>query len=239
MVNKSGALTSKAFFFSLFFLTNTKMSETFQWDDFHRFFPASPTRKSPHRPVKRSAPDSPTNRRVRSFKPTVINDDNDDPFAPATTTGNSSLTSTNNNNNNDTLKDHVELASSRLLAHISEQSVPGQLYGLDEEYEKLHDLLDQTVSKGESNSCLIIGNRGTGKTMLVRRVLDDLARAHNTNDQEESFCVIRLNGLIQSTDRLALNEIARQLFERQQVDRQQEQSSRRFVSVLLFSALLG
>ncbi|KAG2228229.1 hypothetical protein INT45_011021 [Circinella minor] len=206
------------------------MSETFQWDDFHKFFPASPTRKSPHRPVKRSALDSPTNRRVRPFKPTVINDVNDDPFAPITTTNNFNSSSTNNNNNNDTLKDHVELASSRLLARISEQSVPTQLYGLDEEYEKLHDLLDQTVSKGESNSCLIIGNRGTGKTMLVRRVLDDLAREHNTSDQEEGFCVIRLNGLIQSTDRLALNEIARQLFERQQVDQQQEQSSRRFTS---------
>ncbi|KAI9276783.1 origin recognition complex subunit 4 C-terminus-domain-containing protein [Phascolomyces articulosus] len=204
------------------------MSESFDWDAFHKFFPPSPTRRSSHRSIKRPAPASPTNKRARLTNSTVLYDNNDDPFAlTAAATAASSSSSTSRTHNNDTLKNHVELASSRLLAHISEQSVPSQLYGLDEEYEKLHDLLDQTVSKGESNSCLIIGNRGTGKTMLVRRVLDDLAREYNRGDQE-GFCVIRLNGLIQSTDRLALNEIARQLFERQ-VD-QQQQSSRRFGS---------
>ncbi|KAI9467860.1 origin recognition complex subunit 4 C-terminus-domain-containing protein [Zychaea mexicana] len=199
------------------------MPEAFDWEALNKFFPPSPTRKSPHRSMKRSAPESPSQKRARLLTSTALND-NDDPFAAESTCTN------NNNGSINNLRDHVELASSRLLAHISEQSVPAQLYGLDQEYEKLHDLLNQTVGMGESNSCLMIGNRGTGKTMLVRRVLDDLAREYNRGDQE-GFCVIKLNGLIQSTDRLALNEIARQLFDRQQIGQQeQQQQSRRFAS---------
>ncbi|KAI8148696.1 AAA ATPase domain-containing protein [Fennellomyces sp. T-0311] len=187
------------------------MAEAFDWDTLNKFFPPSPTRHSSHRNMKRSAPDSPSKKRARL---TSVHLD-DDPFAAK--------------NSRDTVKDHVELASTRLLARISEKSVPEQLYGLDQEYDKLHDLLSQTVAMGESNSCLLIGNRGTGKTMLVRRVLEDLARQHN-RDNQEAFCIVRLNGLVQSTDRLALNEIARQLFEQQQVDQEHQQPARRFSS---------
>ncbi|KAL0091846.1 origin recognition complex subunit 4 C-terminus-domain-containing protein [Phycomyces blakesleeanus] len=102
----------------------------------------------------------------------------------------------------------AETASVRheLLSRLSEIT-PGRLHGLQQQYDQLYQLLHQTTTTGESNSCLLIGNRGTGKSMLVRSVLDDLAKLQD----DPNFCVVRLNGMTATTDRLALNEIARQL----------------------------
>ncbi|ORZ20121.1 origin recognition complex subunit 4 C-terminus-domain-containing protein [Lobosporangium transversale] len=83
----------------------------------------------------------------------------------------------------------------------------------------------QTIEMGESNSCLILGPRGTGKTMLVRKALNEMenlfgaARITEETDQDmavdnearKDFMVIRLNGLVQTDDRMALKEIMRQL----------------------------
>lgn len=40
------------------------------------------------------------------------------------------------------------------------------LLGLDEEYKKVHQLMEQTVTAGEGNSLLVIGARGSGKTTV-------------------------------------------------------------------------
>ena len=40
------------------------------------------------------------------------------------------------------------------------------LVGLDEEYKKIHQLMEQTVTAGEGNSLLVIGARGSGKTTV-------------------------------------------------------------------------
>lgn len=117
---------------------------------------------------------------------------------------------------------HVNCARARLLLRLSERSVPLRLHGLEKEYNALYKLLSQTVEKGESNSCLLIGNRGTGKTALVQRALEDLDQQYNSNKSEQQFCVVRLNGQTESTDRLALSEIARQLFAKKQQQQQQE-----------------
>ncbi|KAI8377566.1 origin recognition complex subunit 4 C-terminus-domain-containing protein [Radiomyces spectabilis] len=109
---------------------------------------------------------------------------------------------------------HVQKARSRLLARISERAIPPKLHGLERQYDQLHHLLKQTVTLGESNSCLLIGNRGTGKTMLVRSVLDDLDKMYN-RDNNRSFVLVRLNGLTETSDRLALAEISRQILSEQ------------------------
>ncbi|OBZ83015.1 Origin recognition complex subunit 4 [Choanephora cucurbitarum] len=100
-----------------------------------------------------------------------------------------------------------------LLARLNSVELPTQLRGLENEYNTLYTLLRQTVTKGESNSCLLIGNRGTGKTALVRSVIRDLQKIH------KDFCIVKLNGLTETSDRLALNEIARQLAIEEQADR--------------------
>ncbi|KAL7312888.1 origin recognition complex subunit 4 [Mucor circinelloides] len=113
----------------------------------------------------------------------------------------------------------IPKAQSLLLARLNGIELPHQLHGIDKEYSTLHRILKQTVTAGESNSCLIVGNRGTGKTALVRTVLRDLQKLEN------EFCVVKLNGLTETNDRLALNEISRQL-----VTEQQDQPDRTFTS---------
>ncbi|KIK98042.1 hypothetical protein PAXRUDRAFT_824314 [Paxillus rubicundulus Ve08.2h10] len=69
-------------------------------------------------------------------------------------------------------------------------------------YTQLQDLLTGTVIRGEGNSCLLLGPRGSGKTTLIERVIKALP---------ENPIVLRLSGYAQHNDRLALREIARQL----------------------------
>lgn len=80
------------------------------------------------------------------------------------------------------------------------------LVNLEDEYRKVHQLVEQTVLAGEGNSMLIIGSRGSGKTTLVETAISELA-----SDHRDEFHVVRLNGFIHTDDKLALREIWRQL----------------------------
>lgn len=115
----------------------------------------------------------------------------------------------------------VNKVKSLLLSRLNGKELTN-LNGLEKEYNTLYKLLKQTVTSGESNSCLIVGNRGTGKTALVRTILRDLKDLEGRD-----FCVVKLNGLTEVNDRLALNEISRQL-----VTEQHDQGDRTFVSQL-------
>lgn len=165
---------------------------------------------------KRSPTLGETEQSPKRYKSDTLSVRLDDPFAD------------DSSKENDTVDAHVALARSRVLERLSEKSIPRRLHGLDSQRDKLKSLLQQTIKMGESNSCLIIGNRGTGKTALVRNVLQDLEKEYN-NDAESGFYVVRLNGQTETSDRLALAEIAKQLFAKQQ---QVEQSlkGRTFVS---------
>ncbi|KAG2156091.1 origin recognition complex subunit 4 C-terminus-domain-containing protein [Suillus clintonianus] len=68
--------------------------------------------------------------------------------------------------------------------------------------QQLKDLLAGTVTRGEGNSCFVLGPRGSGKTALVDRAIASL---------NQTPIVIRLSGHAELNDRLALREIARQL----------------------------
>ncbi|KAJ3815500.1 origin recognition complex subunit 4 C-terminus-domain-containing protein [Lentinula lateritia] len=68
--------------------------------------------------------------------------------------------------------------------------------------EKLNDLLDGTAIRGEGNSCLLLGPRGSGKTQTIELCISNL---------KETPIVIRLSGLVQTNDRLAMRELSRQL----------------------------
>jgi origin recognition complex subunit 4 len=84
---------------------------------------------------------------------------------------------------------------------------------LEAEYSKLHSLLLATIKAGEGNSILLLGSRGVGKTCLVETAIADLASEH-----ARDFHVIRLNGFLQTDDKLALREIWRQLGREMQVE---------------------
>uniref|UniRef100_H2ZA47 Origin recognition complex subunit 4 n=1 Tax=Ciona savignyi TaxID=51511 RepID=H2ZA47_CIOSA len=72
----------------------------------------------------------------------------------------------------------------------------------------LTDLVKRTVEFGESNSLLIIGAKGSGKTTVVREAITKLQKNEKIS---KSLLVVRLNGYVQTDDRIALDEITRQL----------------------------
>uniref|UniRef100_A0A6G1R9I4 Origin recognition complex subunit 4 n=1 Tax=Hypotaenidia okinawae TaxID=2861861 RepID=A0A6G1R9I4_9GRUI len=84
----------------------------------------------------------------------------------------------------------------------------GKLFGVDQQYRHLLELLKRTAIYGESNSALIVGARGAGKTALLNRVLKDLMEM---KEVREDLLKVHLNGLLQTNDRVALKEITRQL----------------------------
>lgn len=83
---------------------------------------------------------------------------------------------------------------------------PVPLTNLDDEETKVRSVVCQTITAGESNSMLLIGARGTGKTALVNHILRQQAVQH-----PDVFHVVRLNGFIHTDDKIALREIWRQL----------------------------
>ncbi|EFN77500.1 Origin recognition complex subunit 4 [Harpegnathos saltator] len=61
---------------------------------------------------------------------------------------------------------------------------------------------------GESNSALLIGPRGSGKTTLVNSVLKELSALKNFKD---NALIVNLHGLVHTDDRLALKDTTRQM----------------------------
>jgi len=80
--------------------------------------------------------------------------------------------------------------------------------GQEENVAYLKDMLRRTVDKGESNSLLVLGPRGVGKTALVR---ETLCQASASPGWKETAVVVRLSGLVQTDDRVALRDITKQL----------------------------
>lgn len=88
--------------------------------------------------------------------------------------------------------------------------------------QNLDELLSGTVERGEGNSCLLLGPRGTGKSMVSllsfslggSKLSQMLERAlSKVSSGDSPPIIIRLSGWVQQNDRLAMREIARQLRE--------------------------
>ncbi|XP_021933579.1 origin recognition complex subunit 4 isoform X2 [Zootermopsis nevadensis] len=80
--------------------------------------------------------------------------------------------------------------------------------GHEKERSHLSDLVRRTVEMGESNSALLIGPRGCGKTALLNSVINELK---NEKSFHEKAFVVELNGLMHTDDRLALKDATRQM----------------------------
>ncbi|KAI0053529.1 hypothetical protein FA95DRAFT_1632062, partial [Auriscalpium vulgare] len=91
----------------------------------------------------------------------------------------------------------LQKPSIRALDDNDQEPTPNQITA-----RQLKELLTGTVERGEGNSCLLIGPRGSGKTRIVEGTVAALSMPP---------IVIRLSGYAQSDDRLALREIASQL----------------------------
>ncbi|XP_048727169.1 origin recognition complex subunit 4-like isoform X2 [Ostrea edulis] len=85
---------------------------------------------------------------------------------------------------------------------------PLSVQGFDQEYRQLLDLVRRTATSGESNSVLVIGPRGSGKTTVMKNVI---AKLWSDEQIQENLLQVHLNGLLQTDDRIALTEITRQL----------------------------
>ena len=59
------------------------------------------------------------------------------------------------------------------------------------EYRQLLELIRRTGELGESNSILVVGARGSGKTTLIRNVLEELSSRPEVTD---NLMEVRLNG---------------------------------------------
>ncbi|XP_015110951.1 origin recognition complex subunit 4 [Diachasma alloeum] len=76
------------------------------------------------------------------------------------------------------------------------------------ERQNILELLKRTVDAGESNSALLIGPRGSGKTTLINSVLKELSVSKSF---KENALIVNLHGLVHTDDRLALKDATRQM----------------------------
>ncbi|XP_036401578.1 origin recognition complex subunit 4 isoform X1 [Megalops cyprinoides] len=95
-----------------------------------------------------------------------------------------------------------------LRERFCHQQLPTRPLGMESQHKHLLELLRRTAVHGESNSVLIVGPRGAGKTMLLNCVLKELLEV---NEVKKNVLLVHLNGLLQTDDRIALKEITRQL----------------------------
>jgi origin recognition complex subunit 4 len=113
---------------------------------------------------------------------------------------------------------------SQVISSIIRQTAERDVSPASSETESvlgLTSLLTGTVERGEGNSCLLIGARGSGKTRVspcisrsdsqaMRRALSIVNDKVNIQNKP---VVVRLSGLIHVTDRLAIREMGRQINE--------------------------
>jgi len=92
-----------------------------------------------------------------------------------------------------------------VLQHLNSKNI----FGYEEQFNVLYELIEQTVTTGRSNSVLLLGPRGVGKTSLVNAVLQK-ASTENSIFQKDGLKVM-LHGLLETDDKLALKTIAKQL----------------------------
>lgn len=104
--------------------------------------------------------------------------------------------------------DVISCIQTVLRKRLGQNSTPAEICGFQKERRELLELIKRTATTGESNSVLVIGPRGSGKSMLLKSVLEELLQQ---KDIRENLLQVHLNGLLQTDDKIALKEITRQL----------------------------
>eukprot|EP00002_Diphylleia_rotans_P026740 TRINITY_DN534_c0_g1_i1.p1 TRINITY_DN534_c0_g1~~TRINITY_DN534_c0_g1_i1.p1 ORF type:complete len:604 (+),score=151.88 TRINITY_DN534_c0_g1_i1:91-1812(+) len=97
------------------------------------------------------------------------------------------------------------IAAQQLRKQLSSLHRPDAVVGLDSQMQQLHASIQAMLERDESNATLLLGFRGSGKSLVLQSCVDDLK-------QKFDFSCVYLNGCIQKTDKLALREIVQQLY---------------------------
>ncbi|XP_030828967.1 origin recognition complex subunit 4-like isoform X1 [Strongylocentrotus purpuratus] len=106
-------------------------------------------------------------------------------------------------------EDEVYFEVQRILRNrMCGSELPASLPHLQDQRRHLMDIIERCATQGESNSALVIGPRGSGKSMLLKHVLAELVKNRKVST---NLLQVRLNGLLQTDDRIAIQEITRQL----------------------------
>ncbi|KAJ3361790.1 origin recognition complex subunit 4 [Allomyces javanicus] len=102
--------------------------------------------------------------------------------------------------------------------HILEHFSGKELVGLDDQMRQLRSLLERAILDKESNSILLLGPHGCGKSLLVNvalREIDERLAAEDDDDNEETtspqYRLLTLNGLVHPNEQTAFRDLARQL----------------------------
>lgn len=77
---------------------------------------------------------------------------------------------------------------------------------LSDKYKELYTMFEQTVRDHEGHSVLVVGPRGSGKSLVVNQALAKLDKVYPNRS-----VVVQLLSVIHSDDNVALREIARQM----------------------------
>ncbi|KAM7188206.1 Origin recognition complex (ORC) subunit 4 C-terminus domain containing protein [Rhypophila sp. PSN 637] len=88
-----------------------------------------------------------------------------------------------------------------------------KLINMDDVYQKVYQVVDQTIDAGEGNSMLVIGGRGSGKTTVMEKVISTAKKEH-----KDEFHVVWLTGFMLEDDKRAMKEIWTQLGREMEVD---------------------
>ncbi|KAF3919307.1 hypothetical protein ABW21_db0201188 [Orbilia brochopaga] len=107
----------------------------------------------------------------------------------------------------------IQTLKQMVLKKMTGRGLPDKLVGLTDEYNTVHQLLEQTVIAGEGNSILLVGPHGSGKSLVVEKAVADLKKHY-----EKEFIVVRLSGSLQTDERTAVREIWRQLGSSMELD---------------------
>ena len=133
------------------------------------------------------------------------------------------------------LKSQVAMLDTLIARHNLNSHHDAPPVGLEASYRNLYSLLQPCLStKNQNVAALVMGKRGTGKTLLVERTLHALAK-------ECKFRVVRLHGLVIKGDDVGhvVQEIVRQLSDLAMAERHDDLSSNRHLLRLRTSSFMS
>ncbi|KAK6534634.1 hypothetical protein TWF281_005940 [Arthrobotrys megalospora] len=107
----------------------------------------------------------------------------------------------------------VKTVKAHVMGKMTGRGLPESLVGLKDEYNTVYQLVEQTVVAGEGNSILLIGPRGSGKSLVAEKAIATLQKHF-----EKDFIVVRLSGCLQTDEKTAVKEIWRQLGSSMELD---------------------
>ncbi|KAJ3124835.1 origin recognition complex subunit 4, partial [Nowakowskiella sp. JEL0407] len=108
--------------------------------------------------------------------------------------------------------EQVNIARNCVLERLTGVSLPFQIYApLDHQTEALFKLAYRTVQYAESNTVLLVGPHGSGKSTVVRWVLTEIIENHKATSDMKPFFTVNLNGAVHMNEMMAMKSIAEQL----------------------------